>query len=98
MRSIATCMGIIQNMCRDWAEDHTRLQEIALQCGVSQEEVDGDAHVVPDIVRLAEMAVERLKEQVLDKKGHVFDGDYVLVDGDLMIHERTGKQLVAKRK
>ena len=53
--------GYVDTLCRDWAEDHTHLQDLCLKAGYSPEEVYGDSYGVPDVSDLADMLYEKTK-------------------------------------
>jgi hypothetical protein len=53
--------GYVETLCRDWAEDHTHLQDLCLKAGYSPEEVYGDSYGVPGISDLADMLFEKIK-------------------------------------
>jgi hypothetical protein len=53
--------GYVVTLCRDWAEDHTHLQDLCLKAGYSPEEVYGDSYGVPGISDLADMLYEKTK-------------------------------------
>lgn len=48
---------------QDWAEDHTCLQNLCLKAGIAESKVLGDSYGVPCIQDLAEMLVEKLREE-----------------------------------
>lgn len=41
-------------LCRDWAYDHTHLQKLCREAGVSEQEVEGNSYGIPDISDLAD--------------------------------------------
>lgn len=88
---------IIRRMCDDWAEEHAAAQKIAMQCGVPRAETMGDTYGVPSIIDLMEMAVAKLRAQVVASTNVIYDGDYIIADGSLLIHGRTGRQVVLKQ-
>lgn len=45
----------IRDLCNEWAEDHTMLQEACIRAGYSKSEVEGDSYGVPDIQELTKM-------------------------------------------
>lgn len=59
---------IIENESRDWAEDHTALQNLCRKVGCTEQEVNGDSNGVPTVVELAEMLMEKLTKDYDSKK------------------------------
>jgi hypothetical protein len=47
----------------EWADDHTKLQELCLKAGYSEKEVYGDRYYVPGIVCLAELLFKKITSQ-----------------------------------
>ena len=47
----------------EWADDHTKLQELCLKAGYSEKEVYGDSYYVPGIVCLGEMLFKKIPPQ-----------------------------------
>ena len=52
---------ILSNANDEWAEDHTKLQELCLKAGYSEKEVYGDRYYVPGIQCLAELLFNKIK-------------------------------------
>lgn len=47
--------------CREWAEDHSYLQVLCREAGVSEKEIYGDSYGIPSISDLADSLVAKLK-------------------------------------
>lgn len=71
-RQLAAAKAQIELHCRDWAEDHTALQELVRK-HVPGADVEGDSYGVPGIVQLAEMLVDQLiaKEREVERLTHL---------------------------
>ena len=54
----------IDTLCREWAQDHTHAQKIALKVGVPVALVEGDSYGVPGIIELLDMIAEKLLPDV----------------------------------
>lgn len=52
----------VQQLCQDWAEDHSCAQRLALSIGVSETEAFGDNYGAPSIICLLEMIKERVSQ------------------------------------
>lgn len=68
MNENQTLKKIIENESRDWAEDHTALQNLCRKVGCTEQEVNGDSNGVPTVVELAEMLMEKLTKDYDSKK------------------------------
>lgn len=76
-QQLAEKQKLIELHCKDWSDDHTRLQEM-VRANVPGADVDGDSYGVPGILCLAEMLVkalaeskaevERMKSELVDTK------------------------------
>lgn len=60
-RENAALQKTITNCNADWAEDHTHLQNLCIQAGISSAAVNGDSYGVPGIIELAEMLAKELQ-------------------------------------
>ena len=66
-RELAEEKRIQESTTLDWAKDHTHLQELCLEVGLSEKQVYGDKFGVPCIQDLADQLRARIAELEADK-------------------------------
>lgn len=59
-REIALLEKIQYNACRDWAEDHTHLQNLCREVGCTEYTIEGDSFGVPGIIELGDALRKRI--------------------------------------
>ena len=52
----------VEISCREWADDHTYLQDLCRKAGFTEQEVEGDSYGIPCISELARMLSEALAQ------------------------------------
>lgn len=55
--------GLVRQSAADWVDDREALRELCRQCGVPEDEIQGDSYYVPGLVDLAELAVQYVRCQ-----------------------------------
>jgi hypothetical protein len=80
---VAHKQKLIQNSCEDWAEDDTRIKELAKPFGI---DVEGDSYAVPTMVDVVECMAKLLTkvQAEMDRDGRLYNEQVVALQFELV--------------
>ncbi len=83
-RDLQKKQQLVEMSCREWAGDHTYLQELCRKAGLTEQEVEGDSYGVPCVSALAGMLSEALARCMGER-------DQLRAELAEVIHDETGE-------